>query len=461
MTRADFVILGAGPAGLGAALRLATRNFRVVILEKQYRVGGLAASFEVAGQRVDFGSHRLHPSTSPEIMDLLRARLGDELQHRTRRGRIRLEDRWIAFPPDPADLVRSLPWSFLLRAGAGAALAALRPRKRSTYADFVTTGLGRVMGESFYFPYARKIWGLEPQQISGEQARRRISADTPWRLVRRIATRQHGSTRSFYYPAGGFGRIAEVLAEAGVEAGVELRLAAQATSLDIGDSSVTVTTSTGERIPAGHVWSTIPLNHLAKLVVETPDDPAPRLDQIRYRAMLLVYLVAPVARYTPFDAHYFPSRDISLTRLSEPKNYRDGSADPADRTVLCAEIPCSPTGRLWAKSDQELGALVTDALERCGLPNPRPIEVVVRRLRHAYPIYRLGHGQVLDSLIDWIDCRKRLLTFGRQGLFAHDNTHHALAMAWAAAEAVDSGGEVDARKWAATRRTFENHIVED
>ncbi|HEV3226528.1 MAG TPA: FAD/NAD(P)-binding protein, partial [Acidimicrobiales bacterium] len=61
----DVVISGAGPAGLAAAWRLARRGRSVVVLERAEHVGGLAASFEIDGLRVDHGSHRLHPSAAP------------------------------------------------------------------------------------------------------------------------------------------------------------------------------------------------------------------------------------------------------------------------------------------------------------------------------------------------------------------------------------------------------------
>ena len=91
-------VLGAGPAGLGAALLLARRGHDVTVLERAPAPGGLAASFEVAGVRVDHGSHRLHRSCPPEILDELRAELGDDLQLRRRNGRIRLGGRWVALP---------------------------------------------------------------------------------------------------------------------------------------------------------------------------------------------------------------------------------------------------------------------------------------------------------------------------------------------------------------------------
>jgi hypothetical protein len=53
------------------------------------------------------------------------------------------------------------------------------------------------------------------------------------------------------------------------------------------------------------------------------------------------------------------------------------------------------------------------------------------------------------------------VTLGRGGLHAHDNTHHALAMGWAAADALRADGTWDADAWAASRRAFAAHVVED
>ena len=66
--------------------------------------------------------------------------------------------------------------------------------------------------------------------------------------------------------------------------------------------------------------------------------------------------------------------------------------------------------------------------------------------------------KVLDR---WVESVHGLLTFGRQGLFAHDNTHHALAMAHGAVECLGEAGSFDLEKWHAYRRVFESHVVED
>lgn len=83
----DVAILGAGPAGLGAALGLARDGYRVAVFEQGSRVGGNAGSFELAGLPVDYGSHRFHPAADPGVMALVRELLGDDLLARPRQDR--------------------------------------------------------------------------------------------------------------------------------------------------------------------------------------------------------------------------------------------------------------------------------------------------------------------------------------------------------------------------------------
>jgi hypothetical protein len=54
----------------------------------------------------------------------------------------------------------------------------------------------------------------------------------------------------------------------------------------------------------------------------------------------------------------------------------------------------------------------------------------------------------------------RLLSYGRQGLFAHDNTHHALFMAYSAVDCLVDG-KFDQDKWRKYREVFATHVVED
>ena len=199
---------------------------------------------------------------------------------------------------------------------------------------------------------------------------------------------------------------------------------------------------------------------LARLVQDGRPQPAAGAQLLQHRAMVLVYLSLDTDQFTEFDAHYFPETPVRISRLSEPKNYSLTVAP--GRTVLCAELPCAATDAEWTMSDAELGRLVVRDLEHAGLgPVPRLTAVRTVRLPQAYPLYTRGYRAAFDALDRWLGDVDGLVTFGRQGLFVHDNTHHTIAMAYALVDCLRESGGVDHDRWAEARRGFESHVVED
>jgi protoporphyrinogen oxidase len=474
MTEKHIVILGAGPAGLGAASQLARNTAaRVTVLEQNTTVGGNAGSFELDGVHVDYGSHRLHPASDPEVFRDIQALLGGDLLERPRHGRIRLHGRWIHFPLKPLDLALRLPPAF----AAGVFVDALGKLGRrggnageETFASVMERGLGRTICRDFYFPYMKKIWGMEPTELSPTQARRRVSNNSISKMVKKVLSAVPGlkpkGSGIFYYPKKGYGQISEAYYRSALQHGAEVQLGARvkAVRLDPERGSVVAYEADGDlkQVKADIVWSTIPITILARLL--EPGPPAGLLEaagKIDYRSMVLVYLVLGQGQFSEYDAHYFPETGISITRLSEPKNYSNRS-DPNDTTVLCAELPCASDSAEWSMDDERLGQLVQHDLEKAGIPVRGPIRrVFVRRLRFAYPVYRKGYEEHFNRLDEWVDSLDGLLTFGRQGLFAHDNTHHALYMAYSAVKCLDEDGSFNKLRWQEYRKIFETHVVED
>ncbi len=467
--RAPIVILGAGPAGLGAALRLARRGFDVTVVERNTAVGGNAGSFNLDGLRVDYGSHRLHPACAPQVLADIRQMLGADLIERPRHGRIRLRGRWVHFPLKPANLALNLPPAFLLGVATDAVTGWTHRNGSDNFASILERGLGRTICRDFYFPYARKIWGLPVAELDAEQARRRVSAGSFAKMARKVLSAMPGlktpTTGRFYYPKRGYGQISDAYYQAAVQAGATVRLETSLSAVETEDGRAVAVRvgSQGreERLAARQVLSTIPLPALLRTVAPVaPPDVLASAGALQYRAMILIYLVLATDRFTEYDAHYFPELEVAVTRLSEPKNY--GLAEVPGKTVLCAELPCSTADTIWRAGDQELAALVMDSLVAVGLPVRAPVSAITtRRLAQAYPIYSGGYSQHFDRIDSWLSGIDGVLTFGRQGLFAHDNTHHALAMAYAASDSLDSNGSLDRQRWALHRRAFREHVVED
>ena len=450
-----MIVLGAGPAGVMAARTAASSGARVVVVDRAPAVGGLAASITVAGQRVDLGSHRLHRSIAPDLLADLRGLLGPQLQARPRGGRIRLADRWLGYPLRPLDLLRHAPARLSAGFARDLVLSPFRAPSADTFAELVRSGPGPTLLREFYGPYAHKLWATTPTDLAGELFRRRVSAGSAGAVLRRVVRRPPPGEVGFWYPQTGFGAITEALAGDAAAHGVTFRLGEPLVAATSAGDGWEIHTSTAV-VRAPQVVSTIP----NQAFVRAAGAPAPVVAAaggLRHRAAVLVYLVHDRPRYTRFDAHYFPGLDVALARLSEPKNYRDG-ADPPGHTVLCAEVAATVGDARWNASDADLADLVVADLARSGLPPVALAGHHVVRLPHVYPVYDLGFATRQTVVEAWAAEQPGLLLVGRQALFAHDNTHHALEMGRAAGRHA-AGGTPAA--WHRHREEFRAHVVED
>ncbi|MBV8816808.1 MAG: FAD-dependent oxidoreductase, partial [Acidobacteriaceae bacterium] len=269
----------------------------------------------------------------------------------------------------------------------------------------------------------------------------------------------------FYYPRNGFGAISDAYLQSAQSAGARVHFETTLSGIETVDGKVEkvwVSNREGRcSLPAKQVLSTIPISALLRaLYPEAPAAIQKAACSLQFRSMVLIYLVLETGQFTEFDAHYFPGRDIPITRLSEPKNY--GLAQLPGATVLCAELPCQKGDRFWSLSDEKLGTLVSNALQAAGLEIRCPIRTVtVRRLPQAYPIYQRDYREHFDAIDQWLNGLNGIVTFGRQGLFAHDNTHHTLAMAYGLNHCLDERGVLDRARWNGKREEFSHHVVED
>ncbi len=466
------VILGGGPAGLWTALHLLRLNpgLSVTILEMQEFPGGIAGSFKAHGLTWDLGSHRLHPAVSPGILGDVRGLLGENLLKRPRNGRILLEGRLLGFPLSPVDLARHLPPSFALGAVFDGLTAPFRrrPGDDATFGAVMMAGLGRTICRRFYFPYAEKLWGLSPNALDGEQARRRVSAGTLGSMLKKLipSSRSGIDKRSFHYPFGGFGSIFTAAARK-VESmgGTLLRGAVVRSVTPPIPGSAGLIGYTGGRgdavLPADFVFSTIPVTGLVPaLTVPVPGEVSAAASSLSYRSMVLCCVVLDSGQFSAYDAHYFPGPETRFSRVSERQNYDESRESPGS-TGLCLEMPCFRTDPLWSMDDREILAIALSGLTAAGLAVSGVKAFFTRRITEAYPSYPTGWHRHFGEVDRWLAQVPGLVTLGRQGLFVHDNVHHAMEMGAAAARCFDPATGWDPVRWSEARKLFRKNVVED
>ncbi|MGZ3461427.1 MAG: protoporphyrinogen/coproporphyrinogen oxidase, partial [Archangium sp.] len=273
--------------------------------------------------------------------------------------------------------------------------------------------------------------------------------------VVRAALGRGGSSagRRYFYPRGGFGALAEGLAEGLRRAGGEVRCGAAAEGLVLERGRVRAVVVEGRELPAESVVATVPLPLLCAWTGHS--DAA---EGLGYRALTLLYLLLARNRGTPQDVHYFADEHLPANRLFEARNF-SGAEGPEGRTVVGFDLPCAVDDAIWRASPEELTQRVRPALERTGLGETEILGARVRRMAAAYPLYRKGFDAVRERALNTLSEIGGLYPVGRSALFVHDNVHHACAAGLEVGRLVADG--VSSQVWRDRQKPFLETQIED
>jgi protoporphyrinogen oxidase len=440
-------VLGAGLAGLSAADALAARGMPVTLLEKNHHAGGLSSTFSRGAFCFDFGPHRFH-TMNAQLLGFVRELLGDDLLTLERRSRIRLLDRYFDYPLAMGNVLSSMPplSGLAMMSGfvAEKARSLLRPREQKSFEGWVLSRFGRPLYDMYFSPYNKKLWGLEPSELSADWASQRITVPSLSGLVRETLF-PSGKVRSlageFHYPRGGIGRIASSLEERTRASGGRILFGAAPESVNRNGNQWEIITR-GERILADRLINTIPLNEFAALLGPLlPDGVHAAAEKLSFRS--LVFLTVLLKGETEAKDHWiYTSEDrYMFNRLSLTRSF-----DPAMPSQAVFEFSCDRGDRIWNADKGELLENVLEGAQHLGLfSRNMVVDSVAVRQEHAYPVYRLGYRHEAGTVLDGMKSLGGIVSCGRQGLFRYNNMDHSIEMGQCAALEVLGEGSVEER----------------
>src|SRR3989304_2269197 len=108
MAQMNCIIVGAGPAGLSAAWKLAKLGHKVTIIEKDAVAGGNSRTIWSDGFGFDYGPHNFH-SHYLEILEFLKIIIGNNfLQHHIKSS-IYFRKKWVPYPLTGFKVFTSIP----------------------------------------------------------------------------------------------------------------------------------------------------------------------------------------------------------------------------------------------------------------------------------------------------------------------------------------------------------------
>src|SRR3954462_6438457 len=259
-----YVVIGGGPAGLSAGYLLAKAGRKVIVLEAEDQVGGLAKTVvDPDGYRFDLGGHRFF-TKNKEVNDLWLEIMGDEFLLRPRMSRIFWRGRYLDYPLKGTDVIKKLGPVELFLCVMSYLWAALKPKGREdNFEQWVSNRFGKRLYHHFFKSYTEKVWGVPTTELRAEWAAQRIKGLLFFSAAKAAFFGNKSEIKSligeFHYPRFGPGQMWETMADEIIAAGGEVRLNAPVEELEIRDGEVAAGVAGGERIEPPHVISSLPL----------------------------------------------------------------------------------------------------------------------------------------------------------------------------------------------------------
>jgi protoporphyrinogen oxidase len=293
-----IAVIGGGILGLTAAYRLAQQGYRVVLWEQAERLGGQAAAFPLGnGAHLEYFYHHLFMSDSA-IVELI-----DELG---------ISDKLVWVESNVGFFADGRIWpltsaSDLLRLGFIPLLDRLRIGFVTLYLQRITKASGkwkrfeqvtawqwlrRAVGKRAF----DRVWGAQLRAKFGPRADE-VAMVWFWNKIFLRTQSRPGllAREKLGYIMGSFNVLIDRLADAGREAGVDIRTGVGVAKLDRRDSDAglsrfTVRGTDGRDEDVDVVVATIPSPFLLRLVPELPDPYRRQLTSATYQGAVVVLM---------------------------------------------------------------------------------------------------------------------------------------------------------------------------
>ena len=423
MEQTEIAILGAGPTGVGAALRLLELGHRDFLLMDAAEIpGGLASSHvDSQGFTWDLGGHVQfsHYRKFDEYMDAAFPPEG-WLWH-DRESWVWIKNRFVPYPLQ--NNLHRLDADDRWRAVEGLIGAHRNASRRQpeNFSDWILSTFGAGLADLFLFPYNLKVWAHALEQMDFRWVGERVSVPALEEALKSICLQQDqiswGPNRRFRFPLrGGTGAIWRSLGQRIPE--TNRRMSTRIEAIDAARRILTL--NNGRRLQYKTLLNTAPLNWLSRAIGDS--DLAAKTGRLMSST---VHVVGIGLRGSPPESirkmcwMYFPGDDSSFYRVTVFSNYSPYNVpSPGTTWSLMAEI--SETGHMPRKCERLAGEVVAQMISNGLISDP---EAILSRwhqvLAPGYPTPSLERDSILRGVIPALEARD-IYSRGRFGAWKYE-----------------------------------------
>lgn len=420
MQNSEVLILGGGVAGLMAGIELARAGKKVVLLEKEAVVGGQCKTevLKTTGEsfRFDYGGHRFI-TNNEQLLNFVEETLGEDLLVAQRSSVILHQNRTYEYPLNLKNLFKVAPTMLLVKAFWDTIKIILKVTKpnEDNFKTWISSRFGNTLYNHFFGPYTKKLWGIEPHELSADWAGQRISLldlkDVAKKLLFKNKKTARTYAKAYRYPKYGFGQLPLNMATIFESLGGVIVKEACVEGFEYSENCIQRVQTSQGIFSAKEIISTIPLNEMSsKLGFES---------DLQFRSLRFLCLGLNIEDFTPHTWQYVSDYELLPTRIQEPKR-RSPYMSPKGKSSIMLEIPCNKGDDIWNMEQNQLLEIVKKDLKKLNFEiEEHIIDVFSFTTEHAYTLMDIDYNEKRDETIEYLNQFDNLIMAGRQGTFRY------------------------------------------
>ncbi|MCM8804974.1 MAG: NAD(P)/FAD-dependent oxidoreductase [Candidatus Omnitrophica bacterium] len=437
-----IIIIGAGPAGLGAGYEL-TKNlkndYQIIIFEKENQVGGIAKTIEYNGYRFDLGGHRFF-SKNDEIMNLWKNVLKEKFIKVKRLSRIYYKGKFYFYPIKPFNALLNLGLQESISIMLSWMKTKIKPKyPEISFEDWISNRFGKRLYEIFFKTYTEKVWGIPCRKISSDWAAQRIKGLSLLSLLKSSIFRQKKQKiktliEEFYYPELGPGMMWETFAKIIEENHGKVEINSSVEKIFLEGKRIkaievkNLITNSYKVIECEHLISSMPLREFIEKLVPSPNKQIiESAKSLNYRSFIVVGLIVNKKDIFPDNWIYIHSPEVLVGRIQNFKNWSKKMVQDINKTCLGLEYFCSEGDKFWLKPSAEVINIAKKELEILGFAKINEIEDgKVIKVEKAYPVYDENYKENVNKIREYLNSISNLQVIGRNGMHKYNNQDHSM-----------------------------------
>ena len=416
----DVIIIGGGVAGLMAGIELVKNGKKVAILEKESMVGGQCRTQVLNTTnhefRFDYGGHRFI-TNNEYLLNFVEEVLADELLVSTRSSVILHKNRVYEYPLNIKNLLKVAPLKLLFATFFDTLKIVLKITKPddSNFEAWISSRFGKTLYKNFFGPYTKKLWGIEPKELSSDWAGQRISLldlkDVAKKLLFKNKKTARTYAKTYRYPKYGFGSLPLKMGEMFEKLGGKIYLNEDVEKFVYTQDKIEKIYTKNEEFFVNQVISTMPLNEMSsKLGYES---------NLKFRSLRFLCIGLNIKDFSSYTWQYVSDFELLPTRIQEPKR-RSKFMASENKSSIMLEIPCDKDDKIWKMSDEELLKICLDDLKKLGFDMKKDIiDYFSFNTEHAYTLMDVEYDKKREKTIEYLNKFDNLTMAGRQGTFRY------------------------------------------